>query len=97
MTETVVGTSMGTRRYIQFTNLSDWDDDSIVVVHVQQNGMARVRIRSRNETSDELPLGEALEEARLSLNLPILEQVAVYLEDGAVWDERYGELVPHKT
>ena len=89
----MVGAGMGARKYIQFTNLPDWDDDSIVVVHVVAGGKARVRIRTRNQTSEDLPLGEALEHARLALNLPILEQVAVYLDEGAVWEERFGELV----
>jgi len=97
MAQTVVGTNMGARKYVQFTDLSHWDDDSIVVVHVLPSGMARVRLRTDQDQAEELPLGEALEQARFSLNLPIREQVAVYLEDDSLWEDRYGELVRYEA
>jgi len=97
MLQMVVGTNMGNRKYIQFTDLTHWDDDSIVVVHVLASGMARVRLRTEQDSAEELPLGEALEQARFSLNLPIREQVAVYLEMDAKWDHRYGELVRYEA
>jgi len=80
-----------------FTDLSHWDDDSIVVVHVLPSGVARVRLRTDQDQAEELPLGEALEQARFSLNLPIREQVAVYLEDDSLWEDRYGELVRYEA
>lgn len=79
----------------KFENLSDWEDDTIVVVHVLPCLTARVRSHVPNRISDEMPLPAAIEEANRFVQQGLgLSSVAVYLGHDAVWDDRYGSLVP---
>lgn len=81
--------------YEQFENLSDWEDDAIVVVHVLPGSIARVRSHIPNRQSVEMPLPAALEEAnRFAAQDLTKTTVAIYLGADAVWDDRYGSLVP---
>lgn len=84
---------MSDQQYIEFKNLSDWEDDTYVVVHILSDGRARVRSHYPNRQSAEQSLVEALEEAhRFVRQDPNKQRVAIYLSDGAQWDDRYGIL-----
>jgi len=84
---------MRNTQYIEIKDLSDWEDDATVVVHVLAGSIARVRSHIPNRQSVEMPLSDALEEAdRFVSQDPNKTSVAIFLGEDAVWDNRLGSL-----
>lgn len=84
---------MHNTQYIEITDLSDWEDEATVVVHVLPGFIARVRSHIPNRQSVELPLSAALEEAnRFVSQDPNKSSVAIFLGEDANWDDKLGSL-----
>jgi len=82
--------------YAQLKDLRDWEDDT-ALIEIARDGSAIVRepiVQMIPNLYTSFP--DAVANAgRLISRSPWITKIAVRLQDGAIWDDRNGDLVPH--
>lgn len=83
-------------------NIADFDDYDVALVQVRADGSALVRINKLNSTGviyEHKNAAKALADARIRVaeQTNELRKVCVHLDEGAVWSNEDGSLVPPRA
>ncbi|MBM7328730.1 hypothetical protein JS562_37560 [Agrobacterium sp. S2] len=86
---------MSNTQYVEYKDRHDWQDTTVALVDVFPGDQAFVRSFIPRYVSKELSLAHALQHAKEFATIDAhIRSVAIFLEEGAVWDDRYGTLIP---
>ncbi len=84
-----------TIEYLHYTALDDWEANDVVVVHILDSEMARVRTHIPDRQSHPQPIEDAFGEAhRMLREYPYIKRVGVFLDEDATWNHSWGDLKP---
>ncbi len=82
------------QKFIHYEDLSDWDEDDVVVVEIVDSETAYVRTHHEQTIRGPLPVKEAISDAkRFMSNVPGIRGIGAYLPEGVKWSSSWGELI----